>query len=115
MTFNRGKKPSKKKLILQKTLKLIQSLQKLEEAGALHINHDTREVHLIRSMFWDGKADYWKLNFCRNCHMLMERHEEKKSTLPIHFYDIDLDKKERGDYLTSFLPEFGVFKEILEN
>lgn len=115
MSYTRGKKPSKKNLILQKTLQLVQSLKKLEEAGALHINRDARQVHLVRSMFWDGKADSWKLNFCRNCHFLMERHQDIKSTLPVHFYDIDLDKKQRGNYLTSFLPDLAVFKELLGN
>lgn len=113
MTHNRGKRKSKRDIAIQSTLKLIQSLKELEEKGALHINRETREIHLIREMFWDKKDWKWRLNFAKNCHFLMERHQETKSDLPVHIYAIDLEKRQQGDYITSFLPAISDFKPIL--
>jgi hypothetical protein len=98
------KKTSKKQKIVTETLKLIQSLKELEEKGALHINKETREIHLVREIFWDGKDEKWRINFLKNCHFLMERHEKEKSNLPIQVYAIDLDKKERGEFLNLYTP-----------
>lgn len=104
------KKPSKSQKIVTHTIKLIQSLKELEEKGALHINKETREIHLVREIFWDGKDEKWRTNFLKNCHFLMERHEKQNTNLPIHIYAIDIDKKERGEFLTSFMPEGKKFK-----
>jgi hypothetical protein len=98
------KKASKSQKIVTNTLKLIQSLKELEEKGALHINKETREIHLVREIFWDGKDEKWRINFLKNCHFLMERHEKEKSNLPIYVYAIDLDKKERGEFLNLYTP-----------
>jgi hypothetical protein len=103
------KKTPKKQKLVTETMKLLHSLKELEEKGALHINKETREIHLVREIFWDGKKEYWRKNFLKNCHFLMERHEKEKSNLPINVYAIDLDKKERGEFITKFLPEIGVF------
>ncbi len=115
MTYLTGKKVSKKKIAIQKTVELVQSMKLLEEKGALHMNEKTREVHLVREIFWDGKDEKWKKNFTSNLHMLMERRLDKSSSLPIHIYAIDLDKKERGAYITSYFPAFKLCKPILNS
>lgn len=104
------KRVTKKDKIVTNTLKLIQSLKELEEKGALHINKESREIHLVREIFWDGKDEKWRKNFLKNCHFLMERHEKENSKLPIQVYAIDIDKKQRGEFITRYLPEFGIFK-----
>lgn len=114
MTFNRGKKVSRKTIALNHTLRLVQDLKTLEEKGALHINEETREVHLVREIFWDGKDEKWKRNFTANLYMLMERHLEKYTGQPFHIYAIDLDKKERGEYITSYFPSIKECKPILD-
>lgn len=115
MSFNRGKKISKSKISLQRTLALIESLKELEEKGALHMNEQTREVHLVREIFWDGKDEKWRKNFTSNLYMLMERRLERSSSEPFHIYAIDLDKKERGAYITSYVPLEKKCREILKN
>jgi hypothetical protein len=112
MTFNRGKKPSRKTLAIQQTLKLVSDLKLLEEKGALHINEETREVHLVREIFWDGKDEKWRKNFTANLYMLMERHLPKHTGEPFHIYAIDLEKKERGEYITSYIPNTKTCKEL---
>lgn len=112
MTFNRGKKISKKKSVINEAMQLIESLKKMEEAGALHIAHDERGVHLITDLFWEGKDTKWKFNFCKNLSFLMDRHKPQSSAMPIHIYAIDIDKKERGEYLTSYFPAVQLFKTL---
>jgi hypothetical protein len=114
MSFNWGKKPTKQKRIVNQTLQLLQGLQRLEDAGALHINRESREVHLIRSLFWDKRALAWRQNFTKNVHFLMDRNLEEKSKAAIHIFDIDIEKKERGEYITSYLPSFQTCKQVLE-
>lgn len=111
MSYNRGKKISKKDKVVKKTISLLASLEELEKKGALHINRDTRECHLIKELFWDGKTLAWKNNFVRNVAFLMDRNQDKPIGSPIKFYSIDIEKKERGDYLISFIPGTGVLKE----
>lgn len=114
MSFRFGKKPSKQKQIVNKTMALLQGLQKLEEAGALHMNKQDREVHLLRELFWDQKPFTWKQNFTNNLHVMMDRHLDKYSDDPIHLYAIDIEKKCRGVYLTSYLPDLKSCKVILK-
>lgn len=114
MTYLRGMKPSRKQQALQKTLQLVQSLKKLEESGALRINAETREVHLVKELFWDGKDLAWKKNFTANLYLLMERHLEKHTGQPFHLFSINLDTKEKGEYITSYLPDLKACKDILE-
>lgn len=104
MTHTRGKKPSEFKKTLDKTLALIQSIKTLQDKGALHIDREKREVHLVREIFWNGKDDTWKNNFAYNLSVLMDVKEEKPKMLPIGIYSIDLDSKQKGDYLTTFFP-----------
>jgi hypothetical protein len=113
MSYLRGKKVSRQKIALQKTLALVQSLKELEEKGALHINEQTREVHLIREIFWDGKNEKWKRNFTANLYTMIERHNKVATGQPYHIYAIDIDKKERGAYITSYIPSQKGCKEIL--
>jgi hypothetical protein len=115
MTFNRGKKVSRQKIALQRTLELVQNLKLLEEKGALHINEETREVHLVREIFWDGKDLKWKRNFTANLYTMIERHNKMATGQPFHIYAIDIEKKERGAYITSFIPEKNKCQEILYN
>lgn len=112
MTFNRGKKISRESIALRQTLALVQNLKLLEEKGALHINEETREVHLVREIFWDSKTDKWKQNFTGNLYTMIERHNKKSTGLPYHIYAIDLDKKERGEYITSYLPSERKTREL---
>lgn len=115
MSFNRGKRIPKSKIALQKTLALIQSLKQLEEKGALHINEETREVHLIREIFWDGKDERWRRNFTANLYTMMERHNKVVTGQPYHIYAIDMDKKERGEYLTSYVPSQNACKQLRDS
>lgn len=113
MSFNRGKKISRETIALRRTLELVQNLKLLEERGALHINEETREVHLVREIFWDGKDRKWKQNFTDNLYTMIERHNKKSTGLPYHIYAINLDKKERGGYITSYIPSTRQTKELL--
>lgn len=115
MNYLRGKKVSRKTKALRATLQLVQNLKLLEEKGALHINEETREVHLVRELFWDGKDEKWRRNFTANLYLMMERHRDTATGLPYHIYAIDLDKKERGEYITSYLPDLRECKPIINN
>lgn len=113
MAFNRGKKISRQTIAIRKTLELVQNLKLLEEKGALHINEETREVHVVREIFWDGKDEKWRRNFTANLYTMIERHNEKLTGQPYHIYAIDIEKKERGDYITSYVPSTRETKELL--
>lgn len=113
MSHSRGKRIPKSRIVLQKTLALIQSLKELEEKGALHINEQTREVHLIREIFWDGKDEKWIRNFTANLYTMIERHNKVVTGQPYHIYAIDMNKKERGEYLTSYIPSLRECKPLL--
>ncbi len=115
MTFNRGKKISRESIALRQTLELVQNLKLLEDKGALHINEETREVHLVREIFWDGKDQKWKKNFTGNLYTMIERHNKKSTGLPYHIYAIDIEKKERGAYITSYIPGKNKCEQILYN
>lgn len=114
MSHTRGKKVSRQKIALQRTLELVQNLKQLEEKGALHINEQTREVHLIREIFWDGKDEKWRKNFTANLYIMIERHNKVATGQPYHIYAINLEKKERGEYITSYLPSIKDCKPILD-
>lgn len=115
MTFNRGKKVSRQTIALRKTMELVQNLKLLEEKGALHINEQTREVHLVREIFWDGKDEKWQRNFGANLYTMIERHNKVATGQPYHIYAIDLDKKARGEYIISYIPSERGFKQLLNS
>lgn len=105
MTHNRGKKPSKFKKTLDKTLAIIQSIKTLQDKGGLHIDRSKREICLIREIFWDKKNEIWRNNFAYNLSVFMDVMEEKPKMLPIQIFAIDLDNKAKGPYLTTFFPD----------
>lgn len=105
MSHNRGKKPSKFKKTLDKTLAIIQSIKTLQDKGALHIDRSTREICLIREIFWDTKDATWRNNFAYNLSVFMDVMQDQPSMLPIQIFAIDLDNKKKGPYLTTFFPD----------
>lgn len=113
MTFNRGKKISRQTIAIRKTLELVQNLKLLEEKGALHINEETREVHLVRQIFWDNKDEKWRQNFTANLYTMIERHNKELTNQPYHIYAIDVEKKARGEYITSYVPSTREVLKIL--
>lgn len=55
-------------------------------------------------IFWDGKDEKCERNFTANLYIMIERHNQVATDKPYHIYAIDLEKKERGEYITSYLP-----------
>ena len=112
MSHTRGKKLSRKQKAIHQSLQMVQSLKTLQDKGALKIDPETREVWIVREIFWDGKDLNWRKNFTANLYFLMERHLDKHTGKPFHIFSIDLDTKEKKDYITSYFPELKVCKEM---
>ncbi|WBL42397.1 hypothetical protein PBT90_16800 [Algoriphagus halophytocola] len=104
MSYTRGMKVSKTQKAIRESMQLVEHLKLLEEKGALHLDREKREVHLVREIFWDGKDLTWRKNFTANLYFLLERHLDKHTGQPFHIYAINIDTKERAEYITSYLP-----------
>lgn len=115
MAYLRGMKVSKTQKAIRASHQLVQNLKKMEESGALHLDREKREIHLVRQIFWDGKDLAWRRNFTANLYFLLERHLDKNTGQPFHIYNIDIDTKERAEYIASYLPAEKKCKELLGN
>ncbi|PRY90563.1 hypothetical protein [Mongoliibacter ruber] len=111
MSLFRKIRRSKPKAIkpLDEALEIIKSFQKLIELQAMHFDREKREVWIIKEAFWDGKDDNWKANFCQNLKMYMDiLWDENKHGVnlnPIHLYAIDIDTKQKTEYIITYLAE----------
>lgn len=105
MSHTRGMKPSKSKQALEKALNILKSIKKLEEAGALQINRSAREIWMIREMFWDNKDEFWRKNFLINLRTMMDINLKERLTIPIKIYAIDINTRQKGDYITTYYPQ----------
>lgn len=107
--FRRSEKLDKK--ALKQALEIISSIQKLIEFKALYFDRKRREVWLVREIFWDQKDDNWKANFCKNLKMYVDINWDEvnrgKNLNPIDIFSIDLDTKQKKDYIISYFPDTG--------
>jgi hypothetical protein len=90
-------------------MEIVKSIQKLIEFNALHFDREKREVWVLREAFWDGKTAEWQANFAANLKMYIDiawdADKHGPNILPVHIYSIDIDTKQRKDYITTFLPD----------
>lgn len=97
-------------------ISIIGAVKKMVDVGALVFDRKDRRVGIVTEMFWEGRSEEWRTNFCQNLHLFMDiqrdavKYGENLKAIQIH--RIDIDKKQISEKIATYYPNSKLVETI---
>lgn len=96
------------KKAFNEAITIVSAVKKMVDAGAIIFDRKERRVGVVTEIFWEGKSEEWRTNFCGNLHLFIDIQRDQEKYGPnlqsIHIHRINIDKKQISDKIATYYP-----------